>query len=131
MEVYMDDMIVKSKQDVEHSRDLQRTFEILRIYNMKLNIKKCVFGVRLGKFLGFMISNLGIEANPDNVKAVLDMKPPQNIKEVQQLAGCVAALGRFMSKSADKCQPFFCVLWRRAKFVWDKEADDAFQVLKA
>jgi len=84
---------------------------------MKLNHKKYAFRVRSGKFLGFMISSRGIEANSDKVKAVLDMKPPQNIKEVQQLTGCIAAPGRFMSKRTDKCQDFFCVLRRRATFM--------------
>ena len=70
---------------------------------MKLEIKKCVFGDRSGKFLGFMISSRGIEANHNKVKVALDMKPPWNIKEVQRLTGCIAALGRLMSKLADKC----------------------------
>jgi len=68
---------------------------------MKLNPKKCMFGVRSGKFLGFIISSRGIEANLDKIKAVLDMKPPQNIKEVQPPTGYIAALGRFMSRLAD------------------------------
>jgi len=130
MEVYVDDMIVKSKLEGDHNRDLQKTFEILRAFNMKLNPKKCVFGVRSGKFLGFMISNRGIEANPDKIQAILDMKPPRNVREVQRLTGCIAALGRFMSRSADKCQPFFRVLRRRNSFNWDKQADEAFQALK-
>lgn len=69
---------------------------------MKLNLKKCVFRVRSGKFLEFMISSWGIEANPNKIQAVLDMKQPYNIKEVQQLTGYIAALGHFMSRSADK-----------------------------
>jgi len=83
---------------------------------MKLNPKKCVFAVRSGKFLGFMISSRGIEANLDQIQAVLDMKPAHNIKEVQQLTGCVAGLGLFMSRSINNCQPFFCVLQRSANF---------------
>jgi len=83
MEAYVDDMIVKGIHDVEYRQDLRKTFEILRTYGMKLNLKKCVFGVRLGKFMGLVIYNQGIEANPGKVKAVLDRKPPQNIKKVQ------------------------------------------------
>jgi len=67
MEVYVDDMIVKCKVVEDHSRDLQKTFEILRAFNMKLNLKKCVFRVRSGNFLGFMISHRGIEENPDKI----------------------------------------------------------------
>ena len=74
---------------------------------MKLNPSKCTFGVASGKFLGFMVSHRGIEANPEKIKAILDMKSPQNIKEVQSLIGRVAALNRFVSKATDKCLPFF------------------------
>ena len=70
-------------QDAEHDKDLQNMFEILRTYNMNINANKCVFGVRSGKFLGFMINSWEIEANLGKVKAVLGMKPPRNIKEVQ------------------------------------------------
>jgi len=97
---------------------------------MKLNPKKCVFGVRSGKFLGFMISHRCIEANPDKIRAVLGMKQPRNVREVQCLAGCIATLGRFMSSSADKCQPFFRVLRQRNNFNWDKQADEAFHSLE-
>jgi len=108
-EVYVDGMIVNSMIDAEHGQDLHKTLDILRTFAMKLNPRKCVFGVRLSKFLGFIVSSRGIKANPNK------------IKEVQRLTGCIAALGRFMSQSADKCQPFFRVLWRRTNFVWDQE----------
>jgi len=97
MEVYVDDMIVKSKTEGDHTRDPQKMFDILRAFNMKLNPKKCVFGVRWGKFLGFMISSRSIEANPDKIQVILNMKPPRNIREVQCLTGCIVTLGRFMS----------------------------------
>ena len=83
----MDDMLVKSLDEGKHLDDLQETFNILRRYNMKLNPSKCAFGVASGKFLGFMVSHRGIEANPKKIKAILDMKPPQNVKEVQSLTG--------------------------------------------
>jgi len=130
IEVHVDDMIVKRKTDRNHSGDLRKTFDILRAFSMKLNPKKCVFGARLSKFRGFMISSRGIEANPDKVQAILDMKPPRNIREVQHLTGCIAALGRFLSRSVDKCQPLFRILQQRANFSWDQQADEAFQALK-
>ena len=99
-----------------HLDDLQETFDTLRQYNMKLNLSKCAFGVSSGKFLGFMVSHRGIEANPDKIRAILDMKPPQNVKEVQSLTGRVAALNMFVSKATDKCLPFFKVL--RKAFAW-------------
>ena len=67
MEVYVDDMIVKSRTDVDHNHDLRKTFNMLRAFSMKLNPKKCVFGVRSGKFMGFMISSRGIKANSDKI----------------------------------------------------------------
>ena len=82
VEVYVDDMLVKSQNEESHLDDLQETFDTLRQYNMKLNHSKCAFGVSSGKFLGFMVSHRGIEANPNKIQAILDMKPPQNIKEV-------------------------------------------------
>ena len=82
VEVYVDDMLVKSQDEEIHLDDLQETFDTLRQYNMKLNPSKCAFGVLSGKFLGFMVSHRGIEANPDKIQAILDMKPPKNVKEV-------------------------------------------------
>ena len=103
-------MLVKSLDERKHLDDLQETFDTLRRYNMKLNPSKCAFGVASRKFLGFMVSHKGIEANPEKIKAILAIKSPQNIKEVQSLTGRVAALNRFVSKATDKCLPFFRVL---------------------
>ena len=110
MEVYIDDMLVKSTTTELHIAHLSEAFQILKEYNMKLNPAKCAFGVSAGKFLGFIVNNRGIEANTDKIKVVLDMPPPLNIKEVQRLTGRIAALSRFVSKASDKCQPFFQVL---------------------
>ena len=128
VEVYMDDMLVKSLDEGKHLDDLRETFNTLRRYNMKLNPSKCAFGVALGKFLGFMVSHKGIEANLEKIKAILDMKPPQNIKEVQFLIERVAALNRFISKATDKCLPFFRVL--KKAFEWTDECQKVFQDLK-
>ena len=103
MEVYIDDMSVKSTTAELHITHLSEAFQILRAYNIKLNPAKCAIGVSAGKFLGFIVNNRGIEANPDKIKAALDMPPPSNIKEVQRLIGRVAALSRFVSKTSDKC----------------------------
>ena len=82
MEVYVDDMLIKSLDEEKHLDDLQETFDTLRRYNMKLNPSKCAFGVSSGKFLGFMVSHRGIEKNPNKIQVILDMEPPRNIKEV-------------------------------------------------
>ena len=89
---------------------LPETFDMLIQYNMKLNLIKCAFGVSLGNFLGFMVLQRGIEANPDKIQAILNMERPRNVKEVQSLTGRVAALNRFVSKATNKCLPFFKVL---------------------
>ena len=128
MEVYIDDMLVKSTTAELHITHLSEAFQILRAYNMKLNPAKCAFGVLVGKFLGFIVNYRGIEANPDKIKALLDMPPPSNIKEVQRLTGRVAALSRFVSKASDKCQPFFQVL--KKAFQWDTRCEEAFLALK-
>ena len=82
MEVYVDDMLVKSKEELAHLDDLKEMFATLRQYQMKLNPSKCVFGVASGKFLGFMVSQRGIEANLEKVQAILDMMSPKAVKEV-------------------------------------------------
>ena len=118
MEVYVDDMLVKSIEAEEHIKDLQEAFGTLRKHRMKLNPTKCAFGVASGKFLGFMVTQRGIEANLEKIKAILDMKHPSNKKEVQQLTGRVAALSQFISKSAERCLPFFKVLRQAKGFLW-------------
>ena len=128
MEVYIDDMLVKSTTAELHIAHLSKAFQILRNYNMKLNPAKCAFGVSAGKFLGFIVNHQGIEANPNKIKAVLDMPSPYSIKEVQRLIGRIAALSRFVSKASDKCQPFFQVL--KKAFQWDTKCEEAFSALK-
>ena len=110
-------------------KDLKETFDTLRSYNMKLNLGKCTFGVMAGKFIGFMVLQRGIEANPDKIQAIMEMKPPRNAKEVQSLNGKVAALNRFVSRATDKCLPFFRTL--KKSFEWTDECQQAFEELKA
>ena len=128
MEVYIDDMLVKSTITEFHIGHLSEAFQILRSYNMKLNLAKCAFGVSAEKFLGFIVNHWGIKANPDKIKAVLDMPSPSGIKEVQCLTRRIAALSRFVSRASDKCQPFFQVL--KKAFQWDAKCEEAFSALK-
>ena len=109
--------------------DLRDTFDTLRSYNMKLNPGKCAFGVTAGKFLGFIVSQRGIEANPDKIRTIIEMKPPRNVKEVQSHNGKVAALNRFISRATEKCLPFFRTL--KKSFEWTDECQQAFEELKA
>ena len=129
VQVYVDDMLVKSRREEDHLEDLRETFDTLRSYNMKLNPGKCAFGVTAGKFLGFMVSQRGIEANPDKIRAIIEMKPPRNVKEVQSLNGKVATLNTFVSRAMDKCLPFFRTL--KKSFKWTNECQQAFEELKA
>ena len=110
MEVYLDDMLVKSKEELTHLDDLRETFAMLKQYQMKLNPGKCVFGVASGKFLGFMVSQRGIEANPEKVQAIINMASPKTVKEVQKLTGRIAAINRFVSRAMEKFLPFFKTL---------------------
>ena len=128
MEVYIDDMLVKSTTTELHIDHLSEAFQILRNYNMKLNPAKCAFGVSAEKFLGFIVNHRGIEANPDKIKAVLDMPSPSGIKKVQRLTERIAALSRYLSRASDKCQPFFQVL--KKAFQWDAKCEEAFTALK-
>ena len=107
IEVYIDDMVVKSKVMSEQVGDLGSIFEILRKYKLRLNASKCSFGVGSSKFLGYMVTNRGIEVNPDQIKAINSLQPPRNPKEVQKLTGITVVLNRFISQSADRCRPFF------------------------
>ena len=101
-EVYVDDMLIKSKEELTHLDDLKETFTTLRQYQMKLNPSKCAFGVVSGKFLEFMVSQRGIEANSEKVQAIINMTSPKTVKEVQKLIGRIVALNRFVSKVTDK-----------------------------
>ena len=96
---------------------------------MKLNPTKCAFRVSTERFLGFIVNSRGIEANPDKIRVVLDIRPPSNVKEVRRLTGRIAALSRFVSRSNDRCQPFFQVL--KKAFHWDAHYEEAFVALKS
>ncbi|GKA15121.1 reverse transcriptase domain-containing protein [Tanacetum coccineum] len=129
----MDDMVIKRKSEGSLIEDIKETFNTLRHINMKLNPKKCVLGIETDQFLGHMITKQGIKANPEKVKAVIDMISPRTIREVQSLNGKLAALDRFLAKSVEKALPFFKTLKGfiyRKDFQWNQEAKSAFQELK-
>ena len=128
VQVYVDDMLVKSLQEDDHLGNLQETFDTLQTCNMKLNPSKCAFEVTTGKFLGFMVSHRGIKVNPEKVWAILELTPLKTVNEVQNLNGKIAALNRFISKAMDKCLPFFRSL--KKSFEWTDECQQAFENLK-
>ena len=130
MEVYIDDMLVKSKQRPDHVTHLQEAFDLLRAYDMKLSPLKCAFGVSVGLFLGFMVTQRGIEENPAQLKAILDSPAPSSRKGVQQLTGRLAALGRFISRFTDRLKPFFATFRGVNRARWIEECDHALVPIK-
>ena len=110
IEIYVDNMMVKSKVVSKHLGDLGSTFIFLRKHKLCLDASKCSFGVGSGKFLGYMVTHRGIEVNPDQIKAINDLKPLRNAKEVQKLTGMITALNRFISRLADRCRPFYLLI---------------------
>ncbi|XP_019447232.1 PREDICTED: uncharacterized protein LOC109350451 [Lupinus angustifolius] len=130
MEVYMDDMIAKSLLGEDHVSILESIFQQFRKYNMRLNPEKCTFGVEADKFLSFLLTSRGIEANPFKCQAIIDMRSPRTIKEVQQLNGRLAALSRFLPSAAKHSLPLFQLLKKSKKFEWPESCKVAFNTFK-
>ena len=130
MEVYMDDIIVKSQWEEQHTKDLEQILDTLDKYKIKLNPDKCVFRVKAEKFLEFMISHRGIEANPEKMEAILNMKAPKTLNKLQKLNGRITALGRFISCSVKKCLPLFQALKSSKKFEWNDDCQAVFEEIQ-
>ena len=127
IEVYIDDVVVKSKTRNEHAQYLHKVFHLLRQYDMKLNPTKCAFGVSSGKFLGFMVTQKGIEINSDQVKAVANTLAPTNKKELQRLTRKLVSFGRFIARFTNKMKPFFLALREVNKSGWTQSCQNAFK----
>ncbi|XP_048613381.1 uncharacterized protein LOC125587219 [Brassica napus] len=130
MEVYIDGMLVKSLRAADHLNHLRECFKMLNEYGMKLNPAKCTFRVTSGEFLGYIVTQRGIGANHTQITAILDLPSPKNRREVRRLTGKIAALNRFISRSTDKCLPFYELLRGNKRFVWDEKCEEAFGQLK-
>jgi hypothetical protein len=129
IEVYVDDIIIKTVKVDSLLDDLRETFANLDRYSIKLNPKKCSFGVPIGQLLGYLISERGIEGNPEKIQAIINMQPPKTLRHVQQLTGRLAALSRFISKLSEKALPFYWLLRKMDNFKWTEEAQAAFDDL--
>jgi len=127
---YVDDMVVTSREKGRHPADLEELFATIAKYRLKLNPEKCVFGVEARKFLGFMLTKRGIEANPDKCATIIAMRSPTSVKEVQPLTGRMTALSRFVSVGGEKGHPYFQCLKRNSRFAWTDECEAAFLKLK-
>ena len=116
VKVYVDDMIVKSKEREGHYTTLQKFFQRIREFRLQLNRQKCAFDVTAGKMLRFLITQRGIEVDPSKIKAILEMPPPRTEKEVRGFLGKVQFIRRFISKLTLTCEPLFGLLKKRKKF---------------
>ncbi|WVZ52500.1 hypothetical protein U9M48_003554 [Paspalum notatum var. saurae] len=130
VEAHVDDVVIKTKNEEDFIDDLRKVFDSLRKFRWKLNPTKCVFGVPTGQLLGFVVSNRGIEANLEKIKAILRMHPPRSQKDVQRLTGCMAALSRFISRLGERGMPFYKLLKKVDRFQWTIEAQEALDALK-
>lgn len=124
-------MVVKLKNTEDYVRDLQEVYNILRSFNMKLYPMKCNFAVSFGKFLGHMVTRKCIEATPNKINAIFELKIPTSVKDVQRLTGRVAVLNRFISRSSDRCKLFYNVLRKNKGFGWSEKHEAALAELKA
>jgi hypothetical protein len=127
---YVDDIVVASKNKEDHLADFAETFANMRDTRLRLNPEKCIFGVHQGKILGYLVSHRGIKANPTKIQAIINMTPPQSTRDVQRLTGRLAALSRFISKSAEQSLPFLKTLCGAKDFAWGPEQAVAFASLK-
>jgi hypothetical protein len=130
VEAYVDDVVIKIENPDSFIEDLQQVFNSLRRYRWKLNPEKYVFEVPTWKLLGFIISHRGIEANPEKIKSIMRMEPPQSQKKVQRLTGCMSTLSRFISKLGERGMPFYKLLKKLDKFQWTIEAHETLEAIK-
>jgi hypothetical protein len=130
IEAYIDDVVVKTKVACTLVDDLDQTFKALNKFQWKLNPKKCIFGVLSGILLGNIVRCEGIRPNPEKVKAVMKMKLPKCVKDIQKLTRCMAALSRFISRLGEKGLPFFKLHKAKVKFEWSEETNTTFAELK-
>jgi hypothetical protein len=131
VEAYVDHIIVKTRKTDDLVSDLNIAFGCLRANGVKLNPEKCVFGVPRGMLLGYIVSQRGVEANPEKVAALERMGPIRDLKGVQKVLGCLAALSRFISRLGEKGLPLYRLLKKHERFSWTTEAQDALDKLKA
>ncbi|KAI5327367.1 hypothetical protein L3X38_026763 [Prunus dulcis] len=132
LEVYIDDVVIKSPEEGDHISSLRKAFLRMRQHKLKMNPKKCVFGVQAGNFLGFLVHHRGIEVDKNKAKSIMEALPPRNKKELQSLLGKINFLRRFISNSAGKIQPFSSLLRVKQEqtFKWEEQHQRAFQEIK-
>jgi hypothetical protein len=130
IEAYVDDIVVKSKKTGDLVPNLTEVFAKLQQHGVKLNLEKCVFEVPRGMLLSFVVSEHGIEANPDKISAIMDMGPIKNLKGLQRVTGCLAALSRFIARLGERILPPYKLMKKSNHFTWTPEAQEALDSLK-
>ncbi|XP_072080985.1 uncharacterized protein [Arachis hypogaea] len=130
VEVYIDDILAKTTRPEDLISDLGNVFDSLRQHDMRLNLLKCAFAMEAGNFLGFMITQRGVEANPEKCQSILQMKSPRCVKDVQRLSGRLTALSCFLGTSAARALPFFNLMKKGIVFEWTQASEEAFKHLK-
>ncbi|KAI5328000.1 hypothetical protein L3X38_027396 [Prunus dulcis] len=132
LEVYMDDVVIKSLEEGDHVSNLKRAFLRMRQHKLKMNPKKCVFGVQAGNFLGFLVPQKGIGIDKNKAKSIIEALPPRNKTELQSLLGKINFLRRFISNSVGKIQPFSSLLRLKQEqtFKWEEQHQQAFEEIK-
>jgi hypothetical protein len=130
VEAYMDDIVVKTRKPDDLVNDVRIALDCLQANRVKLNPEKCVFGVPRGMLQGYIVSQWGIEPNPEKVAALERMGPIQDLKGVQKVLGCLAALSRFISWLGEKGLPLYRLLKKHERFSWTVEAHEALDKLK-
>ncbi|RVW15989.1 Retrovirus-related Pol polyprotein from transposon 297 [Vitis vinifera] len=130
VEVYVDDMIVKSRDRADHLAALQRFFKRIRQFRLRLNPKKCTFGVTSGKLLGHIVSERGIEVDPEKIRVILDMPTPRTEKEIRGFLGRLQYIGRFIARLTNICEPIFHLLRKNQPTVWNDDCQRAFERIK-
>ena len=130
IEVYVDDMIAKSRTTQDHLTDLRKLLQRLKKYQLRLNLNKCAFGVTSGKLLGFIVSGRGIEIDPEKVQAIWNMPKPRTEKEIQSFLGRINYIARFIAQLTATCEPLFKLLRKDVKIKWTEDFQKAFDKIK-
>jgi hypothetical protein len=130
IEAYVDDIVVKSKKTGDLVPDLTEVFAKLRRHGVKMNPEKCVFGVPRGMLLGFVVLERDIEANPEKILTIMNMGPIKNLKGVQRVTGCLAALSHFIARLGERSLPLYKLMKKSNHFTWTPEVQEALDSLK-
>ena len=130
VEVYVDDMLVKSKDRESHIINLRKFFKRIKEYKLRLNPQKCIFGVTTRKLLGFVVSDRGIEFNPSKIKTILEMPPPRSEKEIRGFLGRLQYISQFITKLTSTCKPILKLLSNNESYTWNDKCQKAFEFIK-